>query len=48
MSNKFKKYTPEFRREAVNLALNSPSILSAARDLGMSDATLYTWVQAEI
>ena len=45
MTNKTRKYTPEFKREAVQLALNSPSVLSAAKDLGMPDATLHTWVQ---
>lgn len=45
MSNKSRQYTPEFKREAVQLAINSPSILSAAHDLGMPEATLHTWVQ---
>lgn len=40
-----KCYTPEYKREAVQLALNSPSVLSAAKDLGMPEATLHTWVQ---
>ncbi len=38
-------YTPEFKREAVQLALNSPSVLSAASDLGIPEGTLHTWVQ---
>lgn len=45
MTNKNRKYTSEFKREAVQLALNSPSVLSAAKDLGMPEATLHTWVQ---
>ena len=45
MPNKPRSYTSEFKREAVKLALNSTSVLSAANDLGMPDATLHTWVQ---
>ena len=45
MSNKLRSYTPEFKREAAQLALNSSSVLSAAKDLGMPEATLHTWVQ---
>lgn len=45
MSNKVRNYTPEFKREAVQLALNSSSVLSAAKALGMPEATLHTWVQ---
>ena len=45
MTTKIRKYTPEFKQEAVQLALNSPSVLSAAKDLGMPEATLHTWVQ---
>jgi len=46
MKSKPRYYSPEFKQEAVQLALNSPSVLSAARDLGMPEATLHTWVQA--
>lgn len=45
MTNKARKYTPEFKQEAVELALNSPSVLSAAKDLDMPEATLHVWVQ---
>ncbi len=45
MTNKPRQYTAEFKREAVQLALNSPTVLSAANDLGMPEATLHTWVQ---
>jgi transposase len=45
MTNKTRKYTPEFKREAIQLALNSPSVLSAAKDLGIPEATLHVWVQ---
>lgn len=45
MNPKNRQYTSEFKQEAVKLALNSPSVLSAARDLGVPEATLHTWVQ---
>lgn len=45
MANKLRSYTKEFKREAVQLALNSPSVQSAAKALGMPEATLHTWVQ---
>ena len=45
MPNNVRKYTDEFKREAVKLALNSSSVLSAAKDLDMPEATLHTWVQ---
>ncbi len=44
MSKSTRNYTPEFKREAVSLALNSPSVVQAARDLGIPEATLHTWV----
>ena len=45
MTNKNRRYTAEFKREAVQLARNSPSILSASKDLGMPEDTLHSWVQ---
>jgi transposase len=45
MSNKPRTYTKEFRQEAVQFALNSSSVLKAAQDLSMPEATLHTWVQ---
>lgn len=45
MTRKSRRYTTEFKREAIQLALNSPSVLSAANDLGMPEATLHAWVQ---
>ena len=44
MTTRSRKYTPEFKREAVQFALNAPSIVSAAKDLGIPEATLHTWV----
>lgn len=41
MSNKDK----EFKKEAVRLALTSPQpIAKTARDLGIKESTLYSWV----
>ena len=41
------KYPPEFQREAVELVLSSGRpIAEVARSLGVSDATLGTWVKA--
>ena len=44
MSKKVRKYTKEFKAEAIKLALNSVSISDAAKDLGMPEATLHAWV----
>lgn len=44
MSNQGK----EFRKEAVRLALTSPQpIAKTARDLGIKESTLYSWVSSE-
>ena len=40
-------YTPEYRAEAVKLALASVTISEAARNLGISEKTLHRWVSAE-
>lgn len=45
MAKQVRKYTQEFRQEAVNLALKSPSISSTAIELGIPVGTLHTWVQ---
>jgi transposase len=45
MSKKVRKYTAEFKREAIKLALRSDSVTATAKELGMPDATLHTWVQ---
>lgn len=39
-----RKYTKEFKQEAVNLALKSVSISSTAKELGIPYATLSTWM----
>ena len=41
-----RKYTKEFRKEAVNLALKSSSIVNAAQELGIPVGTLHTWIYA--
>lgn len=42
------KYPPEFRREAVELVLSAErSVAEVARSLGMSDKTLWNWVNDE-
>lgn len=45
MAKQVRKYTQEFKQEAVNLALKSPSISSTATELGIPVGTLHTWVQ---
>lgn len=44
MSRQARNYTKEFKQEAINLALNSSSVSQAAKDLGIPEATLHTWV----
>jgi len=39
-----RQYSPEFKAEAVKLALNSSSITTVAKELGIPDSTLHTWV----
>lgn len=39
-----RKYSKEFKQEAVNLALKSPSISKTAHELGIPLATLHAWV----
>ncbi len=41
-----KRYTQEFKQEAVNLALKSPSISQTAKELGISIPTLHSWIKA--
>jgi transposase len=39
-----RKYTPEFKQEAITLALKSLSIANTAQELGIPVATLHTWI----
>jgi len=45
MARQMRKYTKEFKLEAINLALKSPSIASTATDLGIPVGTLHTWIE---
>lgn len=44
MKRKVRKYTKEFKQEAVKLALKSSSILNTAKELGIPIGTLHTWI----
>lgn len=45
MSQKAKQYEPEFKQQAVNQALTGGvSIAETARNLGVNENTLHTWV----
>lgn len=41
---KTRNYNVEFKKSAIQLALRSPSIKVAAKELGIPSATLTTWV----
>lgn len=44
MTRALRRYTREFKEEAINLALKSPSIVYTAKELGIPAATLHTWI----
>ena len=46
MTRRTVKYTNEYKLEAVNLALKSPSISGIAKDLGIPTSTLHTWIKS--
>jgi transposase len=46
MSRKVTNYTKEYKLEAVNLALKSPSISATARELGIPIGTMHSWIKA--
>jgi transposase len=47
MGSTRRKFTPEFKAEAVELLINSGKpIAEISRDLGISDGTLGSWVKA--
>lgn len=46
MARKVRRYTPEFKQEAVYLALKSDSVVNTAKSLGLPPATLHTWIQS--
>lgn len=39
-----RSYTKEFKQESIRLALNSPSVVSVAHDIGIPAATLHSWI----
>jgi transposase len=41
---KTKRYTQEFKNEAIKLSVISGNITKTARDLGIPESTLHTWV----
>ncbi len=45
MTRLVRKYTDEFKQEAVNLAFKLPSITKAAEELGVPLPTLHTWIK---
>jgi transposase len=45
MSQSKRNYTNEFKKDAISLAISSPSIKSAAKDLGIPEGTLSTWLR---
>ena len=44
MTRSARKYTKEFKQEAVNLALKSPSVDQTAKELGIPTPTLHSWI----
>ena len=47
MSERKSKYSPEFRADAVRLALSpGQTVRGTARDLGLDPATLRSWIRA--
>ena len=40
-------YPPEFRRRALDLLASGRKVVDVARDLGISDQTLYNWRRQE-
>jgi transposase len=44
MAKKHRKYTKEFKQEAVRLALKNPNTSEAAKSLGIPMATLHGWI----
>lgn len=44
MSKQVRKYSHEYKSEAIKLALSSDSVSAVAHSLGMPEATLHSWV----
>jgi transposase-like protein len=47
MATAQRRYSPEFRQEAVALVTAEQSVTAVARELGMSGKTLSNWVNQE-
>ena len=45
MTRQIRKYSKEFKLEAINLALKSPSLSKTATELGIPVGTLHTWIK---
>lgn len=45
MARQIRKYSIEFKQEAVNLALKSRSMSTTAQELGIPVATLHSWIK---
>tara|TARA_R110002124_G_scaffold81978_15_gene215581 strand:- start:16496 stop:16654 length:159 start_codon:yes stop_codon:yes gene_type:complete len=41
-----RKYTEEFIENAIGLAISSPSTSGVAKNLGIPEATLHTWLKS--
>lgn len=48
MSRSKRSYSNEFRKDAISLALRSPSVKEAADSLGIPEGTLNAWVRDNI
>ena len=46
MTKSVRRYTAEFKQEAIRLALKSPSAEKTAKELGIPPGTLYSWIYA--
>ena len=43
---KYRQYTPDFKAQAVGLALERDNICGTAKDLGVPNTTLRKWIDA--
>ncbi len=46
MSKNKRTYTEDFQRDAIKLALRSASISGTAKELGIPEGTLHTWIRS--
>lgn len=45
MSKNHRSYNQEFIQESVTYAISAPSITGAAKELGIPESTLHTWIK---